>query len=904
MNRYVLAHSKLRTRSLDSISTRQRASSATILLLSAVLLATGAIASRSQAEPVLLDPIFLPGDGLAAPAAGMQRAHAVARGGNQYLVVWEDLRSSRDTFPITTNSEIDIYAARLNADGHPIDRVSIPIATDRGDQIFPYVSWNGQNWLVAWQTVVPTEWYYTGAIVATRVSPDGVVLDDPPIPIYTFQHDSDQMGNVSSDGTNFLVVWKQVVNGATWSYRATRIAPNGSILDPGGVSVLQSTTYPSGPEIIFAQDQYLFVWVIDSIYGMRLSPSLQRIGGVMTIAQHPEYNLHPSLATDGSDYFVAYQRGDVFAGQIRGTRITHAGTVADPDGILLSGIAMYNTYARDPFVDWNGTDWLVAWIDDRATGTYDDIYVNRVTTAGVRRDGTGFRIEAAPGAQTRARVLGVPGGGTHIIFTDKRRGGPQPEDIARMFVANDLTVGVAEPVSLSLPAQSEPRLATGNDGYVVAFRTDVSGERRIALERVEPSGVPLWPEPIIVASGPNLESPSVAWSDDVLMVVWEDRDLSQVYGRRVASDGSFLDPVPISLMRGNTPDVAAQGDLFLVVASFEPTDHLRYPYGVRVQRSDGALLDPVPVKLGGSFTRGPRVGSLGANWLVVWQQNITHDDATSSIVARIVQSNGSLGSAFTVSTSASSEKTPDITQDANDALVVWVHQFGTNNSIRGRRVSADGTMPDEGDFVVNDPPGPQLSPAVSSDGAQWIVHYRDQRVNNLVMDERSDLYGARLSSSLEILDPEGFAIATNPDSEVDPDVASCGGNSLFAGTWFLSNPEIGTFRIALRPLMDFPVTGVDTDDATELSISGGPNPFHDGARFILSMPARGVVEANVIDVSGRQVRTLWRGELAAGTTELVWDGQSDALDSSPSGVYFLRVATPFGTRVLKLLRQE
>jgi flagellar hook assembly protein FlgD len=51
------------------------------------------------------------------------------------------------------------------------------------------------------------------------------------------------------------------------------------------------------------------------------------------------------------------------------------------------------------------------------------------------------------------------------------------------------------------------------------------------------------------------------------------------------------------------------------------------------------------------------------------------------------------------------------------------------------------------------------------------------------------------------------------------------------------------------------------------------------------------VEAAVVDVRGRRVKTLHSGFREAGTTRLQWDGFDTAGRRAAAGVYFLRVVS-------------
>lgn len=68
-----------------------------------------------------------------------------------------------------------------------------------------------------------------------------------------------------------------------------------------------------------------------------------------------------------------------------------------------------------------------------------------------------------------------------------------------------------------------------------------------------------------------------------------------------------------------------------------------------------------------------------------------------------------------------------------------------------------------------------------------------------------------------------------------------------------------------------------------------PNPFNPNTRieFTLEQPDR--IRLAIFDMRGRQVRSLYEGEVQAGLNSLPWDGLSDQGRALPSGVYLYRL---------------
>jgi hypothetical protein len=79
-----------------------------------------------------------------------------------------------------------------------------------------------------------------------------------------------------------------------------------------------------------------------------------------------------------------------------------------------------------------------------------------------------------------------------------------------------------------------------------------------------------------------------------------------------------------------------------------------------------------------------------------------------------------------------------------------------------------------------------------------------------------------------------------------------------------------------------------------------PNPFNPATTIRYVLPAAGPVTVTLLDVRGRTVATLHDGVQPAGVQELHWPGRPAGGERLASGVYFVRVTSPWGTAAQKL----
>ncbi len=82
----------------------------------------------------------------------------------------------------------------------------------------------------------------------------------------------------------------------------------------------------------------------------------------------------------------------------------------------------------------------------------------------------------------------------------------------------------------------------------------------------------------------------------------------------------------------------------------------------------------------------------------------------------------------------------------------------------------------------------------------------------------------------------------------------------------------------------------DVDLPRAVAFTGAvPNPFNPATSLVFRLPADSAVELAIFDVSGRRIRSLLTGRLAAGPHAVPWKGRDDAGRNVASGTYFARL---------------
>jgi hypothetical protein len=288
----------------------------------------GIYGTRVTAGGFLLDP-----EGIAISTVPNDQSYpAVAFGGSDYLVVWQDYR----------NGQCDIYGARVATDGVVRDPDGIAISVAPNYQGNPAVAFCGTNYLVVWEDnpgCIPND---CQDISGARVGLDGSMLDTIRIPVSTAAYE--QMNpSVAFDGANYLVVWddRRFTLDCIWSSEiyGTRVSAEGVVLDPEGIRITTVGHYLFRPAAACDGTECLVAWEDDrssgyyDIWGARLDAKgmvLDPDGIPISLSTNGQSN--PAVIFDGTGYLVAWnERGDIW-----GTRMSKAGAVLDPGGIPVS----------------------------------------------------------------------------------------------------------------------------------------------------------------------------------------------------------------------------------------------------------------------------------------------------------------------------------------------------------------------------------------------------------------------------------------------------------------------------------------------------------------------------------------------------------------------------------------
>jgi hypothetical protein len=98
-----------------------------------------------------------------------------------------------------------------------------------------------------------------------------------------------------------------------------------------------------------------------------------------------------------------------------------------------------------------------------------------------------------------------------------------------------------------------------------------------------------------------------------------------------------------------------------------------------------------------------------------------------------------------------------------------------------------------------------------------------------------------------------------------------------------------------------PSLGVAGHDRSVLELAApAPNPARGGTMLRFSLASAAAIRLEVLDLAGRRV---WAhaGEYDAGGHAVRWDGVASRSERPGAGLYFVRLVTPAGTRLQRLV---
>lgn len=498
-------------------------------------------------------------------ATGYQWYPAVAFDGTNCLVVWGDRRSG---------TREDIYGARVSASGTVLDPDGFAISTyAQNGQYFPAVAFDGTNYLVVWDDFRSS----THNIYGARVTQNASVLDPNGRYISTASYDQ-LYPAITFGGTNYFVVWDDYRNNTNFDIYGTRVNTTATVLDPNGILVSSTINYQVAPSAAFDGTNYLTVWEDATSYGYYniRGARVDQNGVVLdpsciNISTAVNNQMAPDVAFGDTIYLVVWEDNRTANYNIYGTLVSHAGTVINPNGFIISGAT---NDQENPTVAFGDTNFLVVWEDYRTT-TNCNIYGARVTQNGTVLEPSGIAISSASNAQVCPDI--AFDGTNYLVVWEDYRNNSSVSDIYATRVSQTGSVlnpsGIA--VSTASGSQMTPAIAFGGTNYLIVWLDTRNGGYDIYGARINPTGTVLDPAGIPICTNISSQmAPAVAFDGTNYVVLWQDtRNGSwDIFGALVDLNGVVIQNFTVSTQTGNQIDpafaIGSGGQIFTVYSGY------------------------------------------------------------------------------------------------------------------------------------------------------------------------------------------------------------------------------------------------------------------------------------------------------------------------------------------------
>ncbi|HET7226744.1 MAG TPA: hypothetical protein VFK69_13630 [Candidatus Eisenbacteria bacterium] len=639
----------------------------------------------------------------------------------------------------------------------------------------------------------------------------------------------------------------------------------------------------------------------------------------------------PKIASDGAGgAIVAWVDNRNGNTDIYAQRISAAGApLWSANGIPLCTAA--NTQTNEAIVADGAGGAVVVWQDLRGGATYD-IYAQRVTGgANVLWNANGVSVCSAANNQNVPALIADGSGGAIVTWYDFRTGGNPDIYVQHINALGSQQWGLdGAPVCVDPGVQQFPAIASdGSGGAVVAWQDGRNGSGDIYAQRMSAGGAAQWTTdgvPVCTAANNQANTVVVPDGSGGAIVAWYDQRsviANDIYAQRLNAAGVAqwtANGVPISTANADqiNPALVADG-AGGAIAAWQDARNSGAPdiYAQRVEHF-GYLGNPEPVSAGVHDVPNDQGGRVKVAFYPSWLDGVSDPNLAAYDIYRSAP--GSVARAAVRAGAhalAGFGQAPPTTGRAfvlPDGVSLYAWEFvgtvnpthflsaygyiaaTTGDSIGGSNPltafmivarNASGSMywlsaPDSGYSVDNlAPVAPAPFTGAYSAGATHL-HWG--------ANSETDLAGYRVyrgSSSSFIPGPADLIASPADTGYVDVGAA---------GSWYkLSAVDAHGNESPFATLGPGGTTGAPGAGGPALWLSApNPVPASGGAiRFSLAHAGRAALA--LYDASGRRVRTLVEGALAAGLHEAPL-----ALRDLPGGLYFARLATPDGTRVARV----
>jgi hypothetical protein len=352
----------------------------------------------------------------------------------------------------------------------------------------------------------------------------------------------------------------------------------------------------------------------------------------------------PSIAYDGTNFLTAWIKDT----NIYGARINKDGSVLDPDGISISvGLNGNTNNYRQPSVAFDGTNYFVVWVSTRNGNS--DVYGCRVTKEGQVLDPQGIKLTTA--GNVYVKPVGIAFDGTNYLLIWRTQGSVV---MGERFTPDGTVLDNQAGFKIADNGYY-PSVAFDNvdNLFMVVWHQGGFGSLTVHGARVDTSGNLLTPNNFLICDDPmDKENARIAFDGTNFMVIWydwrpnSDQIIGSCYGTRITPQADVLDKPAFKVadgVRGQIfPNIVFDGTNYVAVWCTDSYGANKFRlsdvYMTRIS-TGGQILDRqvVPVSTAFEHQFGASIGYGNDKYLVAWNDaRMTRNGGNHALYARIL----------------------------------------------------------------------------------------------------------------------------------------------------------------------------------------------------------------------------------------------------------------------------
>jgi VCBS repeat-containing protein len=520
-----------------------------------------------------------------------------------------------------------------------------------------------------------------------------------------------------------------------------------------------------------------FPAVLDPLVSAELSldtPVLAAAGN-----NQPADSYAPAVAWNGTEYLLTWIDGRNGGGRdVYAARVSSTGTVLDPTGIVVysetDAVTTIGAAAANehPAVASDGSNFFIVWTSYDTSSNPGQVFGARVSSAGTVLDATPRLIRYVGGSTSSILPRVAYGGGVYLVTWDENDGAS--DQVGAITVS---TAGVTQGTALLFASSTaQPDVDFDGTNFFVVYMNTLAG--RIAGQRISPAGAPVGAAGYLNVSGGI--APAVAWNGSEHLVVWElySSGSSDINGVRVAVGGTPIDGTPLVInAAAGTQKHAAVASLGTNGFAVAWSDLNTTDVSMTTVTTAGAVSTGSTLASAANSQLTPALATGASNVLALWADQRGNASGLFDVYGVLLSTAGApQGSAVLITQAGNEQYAPAVAFDGTNYLVVWEDHRGATADIYGARVNTSGTVLDVPAFVISAAANNQMAPAVAWNGTNYLVVWQDDRTTAGTFD----VYGARVSAAGSVLDASGFVVSAATGLQQHPRVASDGTNWLVA----------------------------------------------------------------------------------------------------------------------------